>query len=69
VETTTLDRFFRAVPKEDRPQFDQLAAVLRDHLSDIQVYKVGEEAEKQVYVVGKTKDGALAGVKTSVVET
>jgi len=32
-------------------------------------YKVGDEAEQQVYNVGKTKDGQLAGLKTTVVET
>jgi hypothetical protein len=30
---------------------------------------VGDEAEKQVFVVGKTADGQLAGLKTTVVET
>jgi hypothetical protein len=33
------------------------------------VYKVGEEAEKAVYIVGKTKDRRRAGLQTSVVET
>jgi hypothetical protein len=32
-------------------------------------FKVGDEAERSVYIVGKTKDGRLAGLKTSVVET
>jgi hypothetical protein len=31
--------------------------------------KVGDEAEKQVYLVGKTADGKWAGLKTTVVET
>jgi hypothetical protein len=30
---------------------------------------VGEEAEKAVYIVGKTKNGGWAGLQTSVVET
>jgi hypothetical protein len=33
------------------------------------VYKVGDEAEREVYIVGKTKDGRWAGLKTTVVET
>jgi hypothetical protein len=33
------------------------------------VYKVGEDAEKAIYIVGKTKDGQWAGLKTAVVET
>jgi hypothetical protein len=69
VEETTLDAFFRVVPKEDRPQFDKLLQVLREQLSGVTVYKLGDEAEKAVYVVGKTADGQWAGVKTTVVET
>jgi hypothetical protein len=69
VEQTSLDDFFRAVPSEDRPQFQKLAEALRGQLSGVQVYKVGDEAEKQVYIVGKSKDGRWAGLKTTVVET
>jgi hypothetical protein len=68
VECVTLDQFFRAVSKEDKPQFDNLAGVLRKYLSDIKVYKVGQ-TEKVVFIVGTTADGTWAGVKTSVVET
>src|SRR5262249_42868179 len=56
VECITLDQFFRAVSKEDKPQFDKLSAVLRQNLSDIKVYKVGE-TEKSVFIVGKTAAG------------
>jgi histidine triad (HIT) family protein len=69
VEETTLDALLRTVPSEDRPRFDRLAAVLLQQLSGVKVYKVGDEAEKQVYVVGKAPDGQLAGLKTTVVET
>jgi hypothetical protein len=69
VEETTLDRFFRAVPSEDKAKFQKLAQVLKEQLSDIKVYKLGEEAEKEVYIVGKTADGRWAGLKTTVVET
>ena len=68
LECMTLDQFFRAVSKEDKPQFDNLAGVLRTHLSDIKVYKVGK-TEKVVFIVGKAADGSWAGVQTSVVET
>jgi hypothetical protein len=30
---------------------------------------VGDEPKRQVYVVGKTKDGKWAGLKTTAVET
>ncbi len=69
VEQTTLDGFFRAVPDEDRERFDRLAGVLKEQLSAVKVYKVGDEPEKQVYIVGKAPDGSWAGLKTTVVET
>ena len=69
VEETSLDDFFRPVPSEDRARFQKLAGALQAHLSAVKVYKVGGEAEKQVYVVGKAPDGRWAGLKTTVVET
>jgi hypothetical protein len=57
------------VPEEDRPQFDKLAAAIKQQLSGVKAYKVGDEPERQVYVVGKTSDGQWAGLKTTVVET
>jgi hypothetical protein len=69
VEETTLDDLLATVPEEDRPQFDKLAAAIKGQLSGVKVYKVGDEAEKQAYVVGKTSDGQWAGLKTTVVET
>jgi hypothetical protein len=35
----------------------------------VKVYKVGDDSEKEVYIVGKTLDGKWAGLKTNVVET
>jgi hypothetical protein len=69
VEETTLAKLLQTVPPEDEEKFDQLAKALREQLSGIKVYKVGDEAERDVYVVGKTKDGQWAGLKTTVVET
>jgi hypothetical protein len=69
VEESNLADFFHAVPPEDKPKFDELAQALQAQLTGIKVYKIGDEAEKDVYVVGKTRDGQWAGVKTSVVET
>ena len=69
VEAETLEDFFRVVPKEDRPKFDKLAKLLQAQLSGLTVYKVGDEAERDVYLVGKMKAGRWAGLKTSVVET
>jgi hypothetical protein len=69
VAETCLDEFFRLVPSEDRPKFQRLAAALQGLLSGIKVYKVGDEPEKQVYIVGRASDGRWAGLKTTVVET
>ncbi len=69
VEVDTLDNFFRAVPPEDKPKFDKLAQTLRAQLADVKVYRVGDEAEKTAYIVGKAPSGKWAGLKTTVVET
>ncbi len=68
VEQTTLDKFFRPVPAGKKKQFQDLAKTLKDNLSDIRVYKLGE-VEMDVYIVGKSKAGRWAGLKTSVVES
>lgn len=69
VEQTTLDDLFITIPKEDRPKFDALRKALEAQLSGVTVYRVGDEAEQAVYIVGKSKDGRWAGLKTTVVET
>jgi histidine triad (HIT) family protein len=69
VEEDTLDDLFQTVPSADKPKFQKLAAAIKQQLSGVKVYKVGEEAARDVYIVGKTQDGKWAGVKTSVVET
>ena len=69
MEELTLDELFQTVPSEDQPKFQKLADALKQHLSSIKVYKVGDEAEREVYIVGKTADGEFAGLKTTVVET
>jgi hypothetical protein len=69
VEEVDLAALLRTIPPEDKAKFDRLAKVLQEQLSGIKAYKVGDEAEREVYLVGKTKDGRWAGLKTSVVET
>jgi len=58
-----------AVPPEDAKKFQKLAKVLQEQLTGVKVYKVGDEAEKAAYIVGKTTGGKWAGLKTTVVET
>ncbi len=69
VEQTTLDDLWQTVPSEDRAKFQALRRAIEGQLSGVTVYKVGDEAEKAVYIVGKTADGRLAGLRTTVVET
>jgi hypothetical protein len=69
VEETDLATLLRTIPPEDKAKFDKLAKVLQEHLAGVKVYKIGDEAEREAYIVGKTKDGRWAGLKTSVVET
>jgi histidine triad (HIT) family protein len=69
VEESTLDEFLHAVPPEDRPGFNKLVQTINQQLSGVKVYKIGDEAEKEAYIVGKTSDGHWAGLKTTVVET
>jgi hypothetical protein len=57
------------VPKADRWTFERLVEVIQQQLSGVRIYKVGDEAERQVYIVGQTNDRQVAGLKTSVVET
>jgi histidine triad (HIT) family protein len=69
VEEDTLDGLFRTVPSADKAKFAKLAAAIKQQLSGVKVYKVGDEAERDLYIVGKTQDAKWAGLKTSVVET
>jgi hypothetical protein len=69
VEEDTLEGLFRTVPAADRGLFQKLQQVIQQQLSGVKVFRVGDEAAKDVYIVGKARDGKLAGLKTSVVET
>ena len=69
VEATDLDDIFRdAVAGDNAKKFQKLIQALKDTLDDIRVYRVGE-VERDVYIVGKTKGGGWAGLKSKVVET
>ena len=78
VSEVALDNFFNGVTNEYDGQsaeaqqtarrFQALVKFLKDNLTDIKVYRVGD-TEADVYVVGKTPTGNFAGVTTKVVET
>jgi hypothetical protein len=78
IETTTLQDFFKSALKTedwyDREElsivhrYQKLVDTIASTLSDIVVFRVGE-VEITVYIVGKTLDLDLVGLKTQVIET
>ncbi len=78
VEVIDIDSFFFAATTEQEwhnpeeretvKKFQMLVETLKSHLSDIQVYRLGERSI-DVYIAGKTPQGDLAGFSTKVVET
>lgn len=49
-------------------KFQTLVTKLKDNLTDIKVYRLGT-IDIDVYIVGKTPSGDLAGIFTKVIET
>ncbi|MEG4424948.1 MULTISPECIES: nuclease A inhibitor family protein [unclassified Microcoleus] len=78
VEVVTVDEFFDAATQEEDwhdeeeretvKRFQNLVSVLKQNLSQLQVYRVGS-VEIDAYIVGVTDGGGLAGLSTQVVET
>ena len=78
VEIVDLDYLFRncafeqewhnELQKKDVKKFQKLIQMLKDNLTDICVYRVGQ-INIDAYIIGQTKDGHLAGVVTKLVET
>ncbi len=78
IEVRELDKFFSQATaeedwyndeeKEECKRYQALVKLLKTHLSNIKVYRVGE-VEVNCYILGKTKSGAIAGLSTISVET
>ncbi|MBE9005119.1 nuclease A inhibitor family protein [Fortiea sp. LEGE XX443] len=78
IETVELDYLFRncaeekewhdEIQKQDVQKFQSLVNTLKDNLTDIKVYRLGT-INIDVYIIGKTTSGDLAGISTKVVET
>ena len=51
--------------------FRALLRVLREQLTDLKAFRVGaeEDTKADIYVVGRTGEGDIAGIATQVVET
>jgi hypothetical protein len=54
--------------RETVKRFQNLVSVLKQNLSQLQVYRVGS-IDIDVYIVGVTSGGGLAGLSTKLVET
>lgn len=78
VEAVPFDEFFADLTAEQdwygdeeratTRRYRRLVRLLRHALSDLAVYKVGERTV-DIYVLGRTKSGEVAGVATKAVET
>lgn len=78
VEVVPLDDFFQNATqeqdwhndeeKETVAKFKALVETLKTNLKDVHVYRLGTVV-LDVYVIGKTPSGDLAGLSTKVVET
>ena len=62
VEEISLEQFLASGP------FERLERFLREHLTDLKVYKVGT-ISIPVYIVGKSPEGSWLGLSTRVVQT
>ncbi|MBN3883905.1 MAG: nuclease A inhibitor family protein [Nostoc sp. JL34] len=77
IEEVELDYIFRncavekewqnEIQKQNVQKYQSLIKILKDSLTDIQVYRIGT-ISIDVYIVGKTSSGDLAGISTKVVE-
>ncbi|MBD2364677.1 nuclease A inhibitor family protein [Anabaena minutissima FACHB-250] len=65
---TTPENWHEEEEKETVNRFQTLVQTLKENLSNLQVYRLGK-IEIDVYVIGETPTGNLAGVATKVVET
>ncbi len=67
-ELTEEQDWHGAEEKETVRKYRKLWEVLQDKLTEVRVYRVGE-TDVTIYLVGKTKQGNWAGLKTSALET
>ena len=76
VEQTTIEHLLRnlidptsgSVNIATAQRFQQLMAALKQELSNLTVYRVGE-VQVQVFILGLTADGTVGGMRTMLIET
>lgn len=78
VQEMSLHRFFKDLTEDKAwhgeeekrtvKRYRDLFRAINEHLSQVRVMRVGK-IQVDIYIVGRTKDGNWAGVKTKAVET
>ncbi len=78
IQTVELDYLFRncaeekewhdEMQKQDVQKFQTLVKTLKENLTDIKVNRLGS-TNIDVYIIGKTSSGDLAGISTKLVES
>jgi Nuclease A inhibitor-like protein len=71
IQQMALDDFFKNLISDDNDDADKYKALLKvvnEQLSGVKVFRSGD-VELTIYLVGKTKEGEWAGLKTKSVET
>lgn len=78
VEVVSLEQFFSVATEEQdwygpeeqeqAKKYRHLVEVIKNNLSDAQVYKIGK-IKIDVYILGRIASGQIAGISTQVVET
>ncbi|WP_373546149.1 nuclease A inhibitor family protein [Chamaesiphon sp.] len=64
----TVEDWYEAAELKQVDRYTELFHAIESNLAEVQVFRVGE-VEIAIYIVGKTSDGDILGLKTHVVET
>jgi len=65
---TTERDWHTSVDKNRIRRFAKLRSILEENLNELKIFRIGK-IQICIYVIGKTTDGIVAGIKTSTVET
>jgi hypothetical protein len=65
---TTEEDWHDEEEKETVKKFQNLVNTLKSNLKNLEIYRIGSK-EIDVYIIGTTPNGDLAGISTKVVET
>lgn len=78
VQVVPVEQFFKELTEEkswhgeaekaDVRKYRNLLGVVQEHLPNAQVFRIGE-IQVDVFILGNTSEGDLAGVKTKSIET